>query len=229
MIATQLGRRNLTPEQKSYLRGKRYNLEKKAEGRPEKRLENQDVSGRTVVRLAEEYHVSPSTIEADAKFADAVDVLEDQVRSDIREVVLKRQRNGTGKMTKKQATRAGKLVQERTVAPLPFMRREGWKPYQVLEAIEVLGTFPQPEHAALNTFLDRPFIPAEEGLEMLRNLYAHTADQRHPPRRDQRRCQTARCTGRAGFPAGAVGFRVFFLEREKRFGASLFSLSQRSY
>jgi hypothetical protein len=27
-------RRNLTPEQKSYLRGKQYNLEKKAEGRP---------------------------------------------------------------------------------------------------------------------------------------------------------------------------------------------------
>jgi hypothetical protein len=41
MIALQLGRRNLTPEQKSYLRGKRYNLEKKREGRPEKLTENQ--------------------------------------------------------------------------------------------------------------------------------------------------------------------------------------------
>ena len=29
IIANQLGRRNLTPEQKSYLRGKRYQLEKK--------------------------------------------------------------------------------------------------------------------------------------------------------------------------------------------------------
>ena len=34
VIANQLGRRNLTEEQKSYLRGKRYNLEKKGVGHP---------------------------------------------------------------------------------------------------------------------------------------------------------------------------------------------------
>jgi hypothetical protein len=36
MIANQLGRRNLTPAQKSYLRGKRYNLEKGARGGDQK-------------------------------------------------------------------------------------------------------------------------------------------------------------------------------------------------
>jgi hypothetical protein len=36
----KIGRRHLTPEAQSYLRGKRYQLEKKAEGRPEKLPEN---------------------------------------------------------------------------------------------------------------------------------------------------------------------------------------------
>lgn len=178
MIALQLGRRNLTSEQKSYLRGKRYNLEKKAEGRPGKLDQNEPVSGATSERLAEEYRVSPITIKRDGEFAAAVDTLEEQVRTDLREAVLKRQRNDTGKTTKKQAIRAGKLVQEHQVEPLPFMRREGWKPYHVLEAIEILASFPQDEHVALNTFLDRPFLPAEEGLKMLHNLHRHTTDQR---------------------------------------------------
>jgi hypothetical protein len=123
MIATQLGRRNLTSGQKSYLRGKRYNLEKQKEGAPqgnqnaaEQLTENRSVvSASTRERLADEYGVAPSTIQADAAFADAVDTLEDQVRADIRETILKRQRNGTGATTKKQAVTAAKAVKARTV------------------------------------------------------------------------------------------------------------------
>jgi ParB-like chromosome segregation protein Spo0J len=178
MIALQLGRRNLTSEQKSYLRGKRYNLEKRQDGGHGDQKSDRQNDAPIAEKLGEEYHVAPRTIERDGAFADALDTLENQVRADLREVVLKRQRNGTGKTTKKQATHAGKLMQERKVEPLPFMRREGWKPYYVLEAIEVLATFPQSEHAALNTFLDRPFLPADEGLKILRNLHAHSADQR---------------------------------------------------
>jgi hypothetical protein len=55
------------------LRGKRYNQEKKAEGRPEKLANNQLVSGTTYDRLAEEYHVAPNTIKADGQFADALE------------------------------------------------------------------------------------------------------------------------------------------------------------
>jgi len=88
IINNQLGRRNLTPEQQSYLRGKRYNLEKKAEGHPEKLADNQQVSGATHERLAKEYGVSPSTIRADGQFAESLDTLADQVSADIRENVL---------------------------------------------------------------------------------------------------------------------------------------------
>jgi hypothetical protein len=122
MIATQLGRRNLTPEQKSYLRGKRYNLEKQREGAPQgnRNAAEQLTEDRSVVsestreRLADEYGVAPSTIQADAEFANAVDTLDAQVRADIRETVLKRQRNGTGTATKKQTMTAAKAVKART-------------------------------------------------------------------------------------------------------------------
>jgi hypothetical protein len=164
VINNQLGRRNLTAEQKSYLRGKRYQHEKKREGCPEKLGENCPVSGVTSERLGAEYHVAPRTIKADGQFAEAVDTLEAQVRANIRETVLKRQERGKQHATKKQVTQAGKLVQEKKVEPLPFMRRDGWKPYHVLEAIEILGALPLDEHATLNTFLDQPFLPGDEGV-----------------------------------------------------------------
>lgn len=70
-------RRNLTPEQQSYLRGKRYNREKGDSHRPEKRHQNGDVKpkGRTKDRLAKELKVGTTTIERDGKFTAAVDKL----------------------------------------------------------------------------------------------------------------------------------------------------------
>jgi hypothetical protein len=178
IIANQLGRRNLTEEQKSYLRGKRYQSEKQQEGRPKKLHQNDIVSQTTHERLAQEYHVSPMTIARDGQFATALDTLEAQVRQDIRNTVLRRAEREQGRITKKQVTTTGKLVQEQTVTPQPFMRREGWRPYQVLEAIEILGTLPADEHEALNTLMDQPFIAGADGLEMLKNLQAMPATHR---------------------------------------------------
>ena len=167
IIANQLGRRNLTPEQKSYLRGKRYNLEKGAgHGKPGNHSDTQKASE----RLAEEYKVGAATIQRDGAFATAVDTLEAQVRQDIRDTVLRRQDRDTGKITKQQVAKTGKLVQEQTVTPQPFMRRDGWKPYQVLEAIEILATIPSEAHEAINRLLDQPFTPAIDGLGILKNL-----------------------------------------------------------
>jgi hypothetical protein len=66
IINNQLGRRNVTPEQASYLRGKRYNMEKVSEpfkgnqytgGR-----DQNDPQQKTAARLADEYGVSEPTI-----------------------------------------------------------------------------------------------------------------------------------------------------------------------
>jgi hypothetical protein len=84
IIANQLGRRNLTPEQKSYLQGKRYNLEKRQDGghgAQQSGSENQTPN--TAERLADEYGVAESTIKADAEFADAVDTLEERLAAHI--------------------------------------------------------------------------------------------------------------------------------------------------
>ncbi len=58
-------RRNLTPEQKSYLRGKRYHLEEKKAhgGEREASSDNQNLE-RTRERLATEFGVAPSTIQS---------------------------------------------------------------------------------------------------------------------------------------------------------------------
>jgi hypothetical protein len=121
IIANQLGRRNLTPEQKSYLRGKRYNLEKKREGAPEgnqnaakQRSENQNVET-TRDRLAKEYGVTGSTISEDAEFAEGVDTLEEKVCKDIRQSVLKRKsRDDQTRTPTRAARRAGRLAARRS-------------------------------------------------------------------------------------------------------------------
>ena len=101
----QLARRNLTPEQFSYLRGQAYHLEKKIEGRPKqetsegagKLRQNDVVSGQTSEKLGKKYHVSERTIERDAEFAQAVDKIGEK-DPEKKEQIL----NGTSGQTKAQ-------------------------------------------------------------------------------------------------------------------------------
>jgi hypothetical protein len=73
MVQNQLSRRNLTPEQASYLRGMRYSLEKKEKGGFDKiKSKGQNVL-LTSERLSEEYNVSEKTIKRDAAFAQGIE------------------------------------------------------------------------------------------------------------------------------------------------------------
>lgn len=78
MVNNQLGRRNLSPEQQSYLRGLRYNQEKTqgkrsdlTSGQNDQKLEPESTAG----RLGKEYGVSEKTIIRDGQFAEGVDVI----------------------------------------------------------------------------------------------------------------------------------------------------------
>lgn len=77
MVANQLGQRNLTPLQISYLRGKRYEAEKREHGGDRKSSAQNDPlkddRPRTSEKLATEYGVSEATIRRDAEFSTAVD------------------------------------------------------------------------------------------------------------------------------------------------------------
>jgi hypothetical protein len=177
MIANQLGRRNLTPEQASWLRGKRYQMEKTA-GHGDRAARHNDGQV-TAERLAATYHVSPRTIERDGQFVEALEALEQQVRPDIRETVLTRQPRGVKqKATKRQVMKVGRLVQEQRVEPLPFMRRGDWEAYQVLEAFECLGELPTEEHVAVNALVDGEDVSVEQALDLLRQLRQLPAESR---------------------------------------------------
>jgi len=74
ICANQNARRNITPEQRAYLLGRRYEAEKKKLGRPEK----SDHSGhlmKTRERVATEAGVGQGTVQRAADFARAVDTL----------------------------------------------------------------------------------------------------------------------------------------------------------
>ncbi|MCS7027488.1 MAG: ParB N-terminal domain-containing protein [Bacteroidia bacterium] len=78
MLNNQLGKRNLTDAQRSYLRGKQYELEKLKRGRPQKKGENVSSFSKrqkTVDKLAEQHKVSDRTIKNDERYAKIIDRL----------------------------------------------------------------------------------------------------------------------------------------------------------
>ena len=70
----QLGRRNLSPDQASMLRGRRYNRLKMPAHRPEEKGAK-TAPLKTADKLAEQHGVSPRTIQNDGQFAEAVEKL----------------------------------------------------------------------------------------------------------------------------------------------------------
>lgn len=77
MIRNQLGRRNLSPEQQSYLRGLRYNREKSQGKRTDLTSDQNDTKSilSTAATLGREYNVSEATIKRDAEFAESIETI----------------------------------------------------------------------------------------------------------------------------------------------------------
>jgi len=84
MITNQVSRRNLSPMQLSYFRGKHYNLEKQLITNAEGRNQFSEVMEQTVPqpnrlftsqRLAEVYNVSTMTVKRDSQLAYAIDAI----------------------------------------------------------------------------------------------------------------------------------------------------------
>lgn len=127
----QLGRRNLTEEQKSYLRGKQYEAEKMAIPNPDGINQHMEVSGQnvrqpktrreqqdgTAGRIGKQYGVNGRTIRRDADFAKGVDTAEKAVPG-VRESIL----SGKSKVPKT------------VIAEIPTMEPE--KQQEVIRAIQ---------------------------------------------------------------------------------------------
>lgn len=115
IIDNQLGRRNITDSQKSYLRGKKYNTEKKlARGRPKNGDQNDHI--KTSEKIALEEKVGSATVRRDAEFAKAIDCLKDDVGQDFGMKLLSGQiklpKSDILKLAKKPADEKIALIEE---------------------------------------------------------------------------------------------------------------------
>jgi hypothetical protein len=93
IITNQLGRRNLTAEQSSVLRGMKYNARKQAQGGDRKSEESKDQNDlliSTAEQLAEEFKVGEATIKRDGKFAEAVETITENCGHEARKLILDR-------------------------------------------------------------------------------------------------------------------------------------------
>lgn len=127
IIANQLGRRNLHPNHYAYYLGKRYEVEKKKEGRPEKLRQNDEVkSSETRKRLAEETGTSPKTVERNAEFARGVDVMEAAVPGSRAKVL-----NGEHQLTKGEVQKIAKLAKAEPEKVKAVIQEEKEKPGEV--------------------------------------------------------------------------------------------------
>ena len=99
IILHQLGRRNLTEEQKAYLRGKRYENEKNKHGG--ERPSDQNDHLKTSDKLAKEYGVSAPTIRRDADFAKGIDLLPEERKAEVL--------SGKSELKKQEVQQIGKI------------------------------------------------------------------------------------------------------------------------
>lgn len=108
MVTNQLGRRNLSPEQQSYLRGLRY-LQEKSQGQRNDLTSGQNVKKSEVVgettaaKLGAEFNVSERTIVRDADFARGIDRLEEEMPGQRQQIL-----SGKSNLTKQDIQQVGK-------------------------------------------------------------------------------------------------------------------------
>lgn len=101
IITNQLGRRNLSADQKSYLVGQRYKAEKKNKKQNLKKgkaspKEQNVPSGDTAEKIGKEVGKSHMQVKRDAKFATAVDTIAENVGHEAKQEIL----NGPKKLAK---------------------------------------------------------------------------------------------------------------------------------
>jgi hypothetical protein len=114
IIDNQLGRRNLTVEQKTYLIGKKYKKEKQAHGGDRKSSSENELEGKVSERIAAEHKVSVGKVVNSGKFVDAVDTITQNVDEDARDEILSRELDATQDDVKTLATQS-KDIQRKAV------------------------------------------------------------------------------------------------------------------
>jgi len=113
----QLARRNLNTNQRSYYRGKWYELEKESHGgqMPGSKYHNDNsirTTNKTAETIAKKQGVGVATVNRDAQFAKAVDLLEEIAPGSEKEIL-------NGEVTKKAVLRKIKYATPKKKKPKP--------------------------------------------------------------------------------------------------------------
>jgi hypothetical protein len=128
VAARQQGRRNLTREGQSYVRGQRYLLERRPRGgtganqhRPEQTRQNGGSAPGVLARLAAELRVSARTLERGAHFAQEVDAITANCGDEVRGWILTRD----ARLTQRDVTRLALLAPADQRQVIEQVRRDG--------------------------------------------------------------------------------------------------------
>lgn len=126
IVSNQLGRRNLSDEQKSYLRGKRYQSEKRADGgHGDQKSEGKSCPPITAERLADEFDVSPRTMKNDAAFAEAVDEIAEKQGPEAKAAILAGESLGKAATIKAAKLPKAKMAKAVKTGKLPTEPKSG--------------------------------------------------------------------------------------------------------
>lgn len=88
IITNQLGRRNLTPQEASYYRGKLYEARKLSHGGDRKSKYQNETLKTTAEEIGKEYGVSRPTVFRDADFSQAVDKVAEEIGEEAKHAIL---------------------------------------------------------------------------------------------------------------------------------------------
>ena len=110
IITNQLGRRNLTPLEASYYRGKLYEARKLRHGGDRKSNTQNGYLKSTAEIIGKQYGVSKNTITRDAEFSQAVDKVAAEMGEEAKHAIL----TGRANVPKKDV---GKLIEVKEKAP----------------------------------------------------------------------------------------------------------------
>jgi len=198
IITNQVARRNLSPMQLSYFRGKHYNLEKlivtNSEGRNQHnevghQTDDQPRQGRTAARLASHYGVASITIQRDAQLAQTIDAI-GQLSPEAKEKILSGEANISRSRlqelhnaSEKELLETIEMILDGThKARIPRQQNlpddEGRKPFESGEIHDFIGNIAT-EIVSVQTLAKSPDVdktkelkPALRGLiKMLEELY----------------------------------------------------------
>jgi hypothetical protein len=148
-LATQLARRNLSPMQASYYRGKLFESLKRPGTRTDLTLgRNGSGSGSVSDQMCRRYGIPRRTLTRDAAFARSLDSLADTLGPEFRQLVLSRQARLTRQdvldLAARPASEQRQLVQERTSAR-PVSRRPAEPVRGIATPGESTPAFPTPD------------------------------------------------------------------------------------